>query len=204
MLDRLSLSLVSLPQSAYDLVLVLTDADRTRRESKKLLSREVFNRIATALKPGGRLQAQDGAYATSDDCERREAIFAGLVIDGDDMVKPLHQDTQSVPLRFGKNKDAKATTSAAGTGAVTLNIHGKRTNGTSKNTRSAGVSFVNFSGDYSSSEVNGEDSDDELVDENTLLDEEDMKRPIAQRKPLHLSSDMSFFVRHDSNTVFSP
>ena len=183
---------------------MLTDADRTRRESKKLLSREVFSRIATALKPGGKLQAQDGALAVDDEDQRREAIFAGLVVKGDSMVKPLHQDTQAVPLRFGKNRDAKATTSAAGTGVVTLNINGKRTNGPPELTQPAGVGFVDFSDDYGNPGVEGVDSDDELIDESTLLDEEEMKRPVVQRKLPHLFSGWLFVTRHSTESVLSP
>ena len=186
MLDRLSLSLVSLPPTTYDIVLVLTDADNTRHESKKLLSRDVLRRIVSALKRGGKLQSQDGKFAADDEEERREAIFAGLVVEGDDMMKPLHHDTQSVPLRFGKIKEARAATSAAGTGAVTLNINGKRISGPHNTEQPAGVGFVDFSDDLDTPEVDGEESDDELIDEDTLLDEEDMKRPVVQRKILRL------------------
>lgn len=38
MLDRLAASLVTLPPSTYDLVLILTDADGIRKESTQLLS----------------------------------------------------------------------------------------------------------------------------------------------------------------------
>src|SRR5277367_151668 len=42
MLDRLSLGLVSLPESTYDVIIILSDADGTRRESQNFLSRQVF------------------------------------------------------------------------------------------------------------------------------------------------------------------
>ena len=181
MLDRLSLSLASLPEATYDLILVLTDADNTRTESKKLLNSDVLSRIVQSLKPGGRLQSQDGNFATDDAEERREAIFAGLLVDGDDMVKPDHTATQSVPLRLGKNKSngGAAMTSAVGTGAVSLNLNGKRENGPPASTQPAGVGYVDFSDDLGTPEV---DDDDDLIDEDTLLDEEDLKRPVVQRK----------------------
>ena len=190
MLDRLSLSLVRLPQSTYDTILVLTDADNTRHESKKLLSREILSQIVTALKPGGKLQNQDGKFVADDDEEWKEAILAGLVVEGNDMMKPLHRDTQSVPLHFGK-KGAKAATSAVGTGAVTLNINGKRINGPQQTIQPAGVGFVDFSDDLDVPDEEGEGSDDELIDENTLLDDEDMKRPVVQRKLLPLFMSLS-------------
>lgn len=184
MLDRLSLSLVSLPEATYDMILILADADNTRTESKKLLNRNVLSRVVRSLKPGGRLKSQDGKFATGDAEERREAIFAGLLVEGDDMVKPDHTATQSVPLRLGKKKSngETATTSAIGTGAVSLNLNGKRRNGPPASMQPAGVGYVDFSDDLGTPE--DDDDDDDLIDEDTLLDEEDLKRPVVQRKSL--------------------
>ena len=182
MLDRLSLSLVTLPPTTYDLIMILMDEDNTRAESKKLLNVDLLSRIVKSLKPGGRIQSQNGKFGIEDEEERRQAIFAGLMIEGDDLVKPNQEATQSVPLRFGKKKNeggVAAVNSAAGTGAVTLNLNGKRKNGPPDSTQPAGVGFVDFSDDFSAPEV---DDDDELIDEDTLLDEEDLKRPVVQRK----------------------
>ena len=182
MLDRLSLSLVSLPPTTYDIILILTDADSTRAESKKLLNGDLLSRVVKSLKPGGKLRSQDGKYAIEDADERRNAIFAGLMLEGDDVVKPDHEGTQSVPLRFGKKKSeggAAAVTSAVGTGAVSLNLNGKRKNGPPDPTQPAGVGFIDFSDGFGESEV--DDDDDELIDEDTLLDEEDLKRTVVQR-----------------------
>ena len=182
MLDRLSLSLVSLPSTTYDIILILTDANNTRAESKRLLSGDLLSRIVKSLKPGGKIRSQDGKFAIEDADERRDAIFAGLIVEGGDVVKPDHEATQSVPLRFGKKKSeggAAATTSAAGTGAVSLNLNGKRKNGPPDSTQPAGVGFVDFSDDFGEPEM--DDDDDELIDEDTLLDEEDLKRPVVQR-----------------------
>lgn len=183
MLDRLSLSLVTLPESTYDIILILTDADNTRVESKKLLSGDLLLPIVKSLKPGGKIRSQDGTFATSDAEERREAIFAGLMVEGGgDVTKPNYEATQSVPLRFGKNKSeggAAALTCAAGTGAVSLNLNGKRKNGPPDATQPAGVVFVDFTDDFGDPEIDNDD--DELIDEDTLLDEEDLKRPVVQR-----------------------
>lgn len=182
MLDRLSLSLVSLPQSTYDMVLILLDADNTQTESRSLLTHDVLLRIVKALKPGGRLQSQDDKFALQGSEERTEAIFAGLVVDAKGLFKPNHESTQSVPLRFGKNNiegRAAAVTSATGTGAVSLNINGKRKNGPPDPAQPAGVGFVDFSDDFDP--ANESDESDELIDENTLLDGEDLSRPVIQR-----------------------
>ena len=208
MLDRLSLSLVSLPESTYDIILILLDADTTRAESQTLLTRNVLLRIVKALKPGGRLQSQDGKYASQDSEERREAIFAGLVIDANGLIKPSHDTSQTVPLRFGKKKNengATAFTSAVGTGAVSLNLNGKRKNGPPDPSQPAGVGFVDFSDDFDVPVDEADNDDDELIDENTLLDDDDFSRPIIQRKhpfllpppsPLILPLIPSFHLQH--------
>ena len=184
MLDRLSLSLVFLPEATYDVVLILADADNTRTESTKLLNRDLLSHIVRSLRPGGRLKSQNGNFATDSAEERREAIFAGLLVEGDDMVKPDLTATQSVPLRFGKNKSSgeTATTSAAGTGAVPLNHNGKRRNWPPNSIPPAGVGYIDFSDALETPEVDNDD--DDLIDEDTLLDEEDLKRPAVQRKSL--------------------
>ena len=200
MLDRLSLSLVQLPPSTYSTILILADADNTRTESKKLLTRKVLSCLVTALKPGGILRSQDGTFASEvETAERQDAILAGLIVSADGVTKPEYDTTATVPLRFGKNKPVEkaatngnglnggptttngsalggisSTTSPAGTGVVSLNLNGKRANGP------AGVGFVDFSDDFDAP-VEAEDSDDELIDENTLLDESDLMRPIIQR-----------------------
>ena len=185
MLDRLALSLVSLPEETYEIIFILSDANETRSESQHLLSRDLFNIIAKALRPGGKLRSQDGKFATEDEQERREAILAGLVMEGQDMVKPIYASTDSVPLRLGKKKtkgEASAVTSAVGTGAVSLNLSGKRKNGPQQSTNPHGVGFVDFDDDFGTPEI--DESDDELIDEDTLLDDYYIKVDVIQR--MHL------------------
>jgi hypothetical protein len=192
MLDRLAAGLVALPASTYDLILVLTDADGTRNESAQLLTRVVFGKVVEALKAGGKLQSQDGTFGkTSGSAEHTEAILAGLVAKGaDGMVKPDYSSSEAVPLRFGKKKDKASAVSDAGpivsTAAVPLN--GKRKSiDISTNGKPAGVGFVDFSDDFGEPMITGENDDDELIDEDTLLTEEDLKRPVVVRKsPNHL------------------
>jgi anamorsin len=187
MLDRLSLGLVSLPESTYATILLLSDPDGTRIESSRLLGRSVLGKLVRALKPGGGLKSQDGTYATDDvGEERREAILAGLVARGTDgMAKPDYSATEAVPLRINKKKNIPlASTSASSTSGLDAPPHalnGKRKNGAFKPVGPADVGFVGFGNDLGESTISIDD-DDELIDEDTLLDEEDMARPIVQRK----------------------
>jgi len=179
MLDRLSLGLVSLPESTYDLILVLTDADGTRKESQNLLSRDVLALLVKTLKPAGRLRSQDGQLGSNPGQERNEAILAGLVYEeGKDFYKPDYGAQVSIPLGLGKKKGvAQAAGGLNGTNSdsVSLPLKGKRKSGNITNGAQAGVGFVDFSDDLGQPEA---EFDDELIDEDTLLDEEDLKRPI--------------------------
>ncbi|KAK4227611.1 putative Anamorsin [Podospora fimiseda] len=171
MLDRLAANLVSLPAATYDLILVLTDPDGSRRaEAAPLLSsRDVWAKLVTALKAGGQLRSEDGSLSQGNSTEGKEAVFAGLVAGngGDGFVKPDYAEEEVVPLRFGlKKKTVNAD------GSVPLNLNKKP----AAPPTPSGVGFVDFSNDL---DLDAED-DDDVVDENTLLTEEDMYRAIQQ------------------------
>lgn len=183
MLDRLSAGLVALPSSTYDVILVLTDADGTRNESRQLLVRDVFSKMVQALKAGGKLQAQDGTFALDEGSERTEAILAGLVSNGSDgMVKPDYSANEAVPLKFGRKKTAAANAGPAVPAAVIPLASKRKSVEISQNSKPAGVGFVDFSDDFDDPMITGEDDDDELIDEDTLLTEDDLKNPIVVRK----------------------
>jgi anamorsin len=197
MLDRLAAGLVTLPPSTYDFVLVLTDTDGTCNESSTYLSRDVFSKMVQALKAGGKLQAQDGTFGqNSHSMEYTEAILAGLVANGaNGMLKPESSASEAVPLRFGKKKDKASAVSDAGPAVpiATTPLNGKRKSmDISQNGKPAGVGFVDFSDDFGDPMITGEDDDDELIDEDTLLTEEDLKRPVVVRKFLLSAGYMSY------------
>ncbi|GAM82851.1 hypothetical protein ANO11243_008370 [Dothideomycetidae sp. 11243] len=169
MLDRLSLGMVALPETTYDLILLLTDANGTRTESRKLLDRNVLNKLVRALKPGARIRSQDGGFAREAGAERTEAILAGLnVDDGEGATKPKAVEG-TVMLNFGRKANA-----AAGL---------KR--GLEAPHVPTGVVMVDPNDD---SGDDGFDDDyipsreellaDEQIDPDTLLTEEDRKKPI--------------------------
>lgn len=170
MLDRLAAGLVSLPAATYDLILVLTDADGSRHaEASTLLSRrDVWAQLVPAIKPGGRLASEDGRLGSTS-AEAREAVLAGLIssADGSGFTKPDYADEEAVPLRFGLKK--KTPAAAAPVPAPTP-----------APAAPAGVGFVvDFSDDL---DLDGEDddNDDALIDEDTLLGEDDLRRPVPQ------------------------
>ncbi|KAG9246443.1 Fe-S cluster assembly protein dre2 [Calycina marina] len=179
MLDRLSAGLVSLPNETYDLIIILTSNDGTRAESQPLLVREVFTRISQALKPGGKLKAQTGTFGQKANTnEYTESILAGLVADGDGVIKPDYSAQDAVPLRHLRRKDKPAAVSDAGPAVATTTIptiNGKRKSVDMSGGRSAGVGFVDFSDDFDNPIITG---DDDLIDEDTLLTEEDLNRPV--------------------------
>lgn len=158
MLDRLSAGVVPLPANTYNLILVLTDTDGSRRsEALRLLTRDVYTALVPAMKVGAVLQTQDKALDVS---EAMEAVLAGLVQTATGFEKPNYEQASAVPLKFGSKK---------------------------KNTAApAGIPVAGFT-------ANGDDRDDndELINEDSLLDEEDLTRPNMPRMfilPLHSSS----------------
>lgn len=159
MLDRLSAGVVSLPATTYDLVLILTDTDGTRRsEALKLLTRDVYTTLVPAMKAGAKLQTQDSALNASD---AMEAVLAGLVQSDNGFEKPNFDPSAAVPLKFGLKRKNKPTPPTAvpsiPTGlAAPMGIDSPATN-------------------------HDRDEDDELINEDTLLSEEDLTRPIMPR-----------------------
>ncbi|TKA37591.1 hypothetical protein B0A54_11549 [Friedmanniomyces endolithicus] len=212
MLDRLALGLINLPPATYDVVLLLTDVDGSRRESSRLLDRNVMGQLVAAMKVGGRLRAQDGGLgSTASGAEHTEAILAGLVEgeDGDGMMKPDSMaGAQTVKLSFGGKKKVNAVPL---NGAEAAPI-GKRksenistgngslatTNGGSVvRVSPAGVGFVDSNDDFDGGfdDGSGYDDDEEMeipddaeldraerINPDSLLSEEDRQRPIIVRK----------------------
>lgn len=180
MLDRIAAGLVNLPPATYDVILLLTDADGTTREAHKLLTRDVMNSIFGALKVGGLLKSQAGAFQGT---ERTEAILAGLTETADGMAKPEQAESVSIPLKFGKKRTLNGANGTNGTNgavgsvaSVPLNLGGRRDQ--PEPVKPVGVGFVDFSDDFDDPIITGED--DDLIDEDDLITEEDMARPVLQ------------------------
>ncbi|KAI8945243.1 cytokine-induced anti-apoptosis inhibitor 1, Fe-S biogenesis-domain-containing protein [Xylaria longipes] len=156
MLDRLSSGLVALPTSTYDLVVVLTGATGAwRGEATQILTRRVYDAVAGSMKPGAVLRAQDGPSLPE-----AEAILAGLVskVDGT-FVK--EEEEAPVLLRLGGKKKANGTTT---------NGHNSNGNGSIPIAKAKPVISL-----LPDDDLDGfDEDDDELIDEDTLLTEEDI------------------------------
>jgi len=61
-------------------------------------------------------------------------------------------------------------------------LNGKRKGVDMTQNKPTGVGFVDFSDDFGEPLIKGEDDDDELIDEDTLLTEEDLRRPVNIRQ----------------------
>jgi hypothetical protein len=170
MLDRLSVGLVTLPSSTYDLVLVLSDASSKLDESLTLMNRTVLGPVAESLKPSGRLQSQNGDNLEEPSLSK-EAVLAGLVSSHGGFEKPDYGDNDgAVTLKFGKKKTPPAPLAD---GSVPLNLKRKPVEATPKPVVPAGVGFIDLEDDL---------DDDDLIDEDTLMTEEDLARPIDIRE----------------------
>lgn len=168
MIDRLSAGLVNLPSATYDLVLVLADASSSLHEVLPLLTRSILGPIAESLRPKGRLQSQSGAELGQDAALAKEAVLAGLVASNGGFDKPDYGANEGVvSLKLGSKKKKLAVAAAPPAPVQTLEV---------KPVVPAGVGFVDFSDD-----LDADYDDDDLIDEDTLMTEDDLKRPINIR-----------------------
>ncbi|KAH8840604.1 electron carrier [Pyricularia oryzae] len=165
MLDRLAAGLTNLAPAAYDLVLVLASG------ADPLLSRrDVFARIADAMKPGAKLRSRDGSPL--DAAIAKEAILAGLVESAEGAYEKPAEEVAAVPLKFLKKKNK-------GEGGGPVQSPAAATQPTAPAPAAAakslpnGVVMVDLNDDF-------DVSDDEMIDEDELMTEEDLMRPIQQ------------------------
>ncbi|KAL8392532.1 hypothetical protein RB595_002646 [Gaeumannomyces hyphopodioides] len=179
MLDRLAAGLVTLAPASYDLVLVLSGADAVQRaEATALLARrDVFARVAAAMKPGAPLRARGGGGdADLDPAVAREAILAGLVEAADGsggFTKLEFEEGAAVPLRFGKNKN-KSKSKTNGEAAAAAAAAPAPAPPAAAKSLPSGVVMVDLNDDF------GVSDDDDVIDEDDLMNEEDLMRPIQQ------------------------
>lgn len=99
MLDRLAAGAVKLPEATYDLVVVLTDPNGARRsEAYQWLTRQLYDSLATSMKDGAILEAQDGPLPAT------EPTLAGLVKRKDGRFEKAEESAVQIRIGFGKKK----------------------------------------------------------------------------------------------------
>lgn len=184
MLDRLALDLVSLPSAGYDHILILADTDETFSESSKVLGRETLAKIVLSLKPGGRLRSLAKNHESFDNLYQTEAILAGLVKDKEGGFQKPDSVQQSVPLQLGRNRKGRGKGAKAAPSQPTAPPIIEDRNYGQTGPKPAGVGFVDFSDDFGQEIASSHQgySDDELIDEDDLLGDDDLGRPIVQRE----------------------
>ncbi|KAF2863964.1 DUF689-domain-containing protein [Piedraia hortae CBS 480.64] len=166
MLDRLAMGLVALPAATYDLVLLLTGVG-------DVLDRRVMEMVVKSMRPLGKLRCNEREMQSQ---ERTEAILAGLESDPEEgMVKPNAVEAQTVKLNFRR----KANASAVPANAVE-EVNGARTNRGMPLAQAGVPNGVGFDDGEDELEIPDEEEllKAEAIDPNTLLTEEDRKRPI--------------------------
>jgi hypothetical protein len=157
MLDRLAAGLINLPSQTYSQILVLTDA-ADAHAALQLLDRNVFAALVPAMKVGAVLRAQSEGNASFGQAQVREAVLAGLVQKDGGFEKVMEEEEEvAIPIKFGAKKKQNGG-AVNGDGSVSLK---KRT-----------VTI----------DLDDAGDDDDIIDEDTLLTDADLKRPIVQRK----------------------
>ena len=136
------------------------------------IKKDVMLKLVASTRAGGKISRQNGTFGTMA-AERTEALLAGLLDDGTGgMVKPSFAATDAIPLKLARGKgDAFAT---APTNMLATDNNNK--------SLTEGVGYVDFGDDLEADLESGDDDDDELIDENELLTEEDLTRPVVQRE----------------------
>lgn len=184
MLDRLSAGLVNLPADAYDLVLLLGGGGGGSEPADAFLDRALLTMVHDALRAGGRIEAQGGAGIGP--ALDKEFVLAGLVRSGAGFAKPDYGAETVVPLKLRRKKKLQVAVDSddavpqlvaaeeqrkaqeAAAAAAAAQEQAKKV--------PAGVGFVTLD------DLDADD-DDDLIDEDTLLTAQDLKRPLNIRKP---------------------
>lgn len=120
-------------------------------ETASLLNRNVLGSVHDALKPGGRIEGD-----VLSNVGEKEFVLAGLVSSGNGFSRPNYEEV-AVPLKLRRKKKEEKP--------APPKVEEKKV--------PAGVGFVSLD------DLDGED--DELIDEATLLSEEDLKKPLNIR-----------------------
>ena len=171
MMDRVATGAALLSKSLYQNVVILRHDHIHAVDDSFELGNNVLDRVVASMKPQASLISLNKVYGSAESgADRREAVLAGLIYTpGVGFVKPSTEEVQAVPLNFRRKK---ATLPADAASKVTTPPSpGLKRKSESIPHLPAGVGLV--SGD--------QDSDEELIDEDDLLDEEEKAAGVVQR-----------------------
>ncbi|KAI5803483.1 cytokine-induced anti-apoptosis inhibitor 1, Fe-S biogenesis-domain-containing protein [Peziza echinospora] len=189
MLDRLSIpGLVALPQSAYTTAVLLSNptTPHTRSSIDKVSAEKVFG----ALAPGGKFVTEEKEFGAEGRQERLELLIGGFLVEEDAaegtryFQKPAYASNGSAapvmllrkrkqqPQQGGENGASTTTTTITNGAAASAEVKPAASIALQKSqpvvaavpAKPNGVGFIDFSDDLG-------DDDDELIDEDTLLDD---------------------------------
>jgi len=152
-----------------------------------------LQKVTASMTPGSRWIAQNSDALKQ--INRLQVVLAGLVVseesDGIAFSKPEYTSAAAVPLRFGrkkndgaaavsltngKRKSVEMSSSPAPAAAPPLVSNGNSNGSKAKEWK---VGFVDM-GDDLDEDFGEDDDDEELIDENTLLDDSDLAMPVQQ------------------------
>ncbi|KAH6840712.1 cytokine-induced anti-apoptosis inhibitor 1, Fe-S biogenesis-domain-containing protein [Chaetomium sp. MPI-CAGE-AT-0009] len=180
--DRLAALFATHPRATTDLQML--DRLAAGLAAALLAGRAAWARLVPAVRAGGRVASEDGWFGEASSSGvvegegeagvKREAVLAGLVAGAEGFVKPEYAEEEVVPLRFGLGK--KKAAAAAAAAAASAGRKEEVPPAVVAAPAPAGVGFVDFSDDL---DLDVED-DEDVIDEDTLLTEEDLWRPIQQ------------------------
>lgn len=165
MLDRLSLSLSTLPDDTYSEILLLLGEDDQSNTS--IIPAEVVKKVFKAMRAGGRWKLAGGGGWVREGQEKVKFLLEGFVVEaGGEVVKPDFGGVKEVKLGLRR-------TGGAGGGKVVRPVVAKPVvaRPVEKRPVAATVGFVN--GDEEE-----EESDDELIDEDELMADESLATPV--------------------------
>ena len=210
MLDRIGAGQADLRANNFAVaVIIVADLEDVAAVKALLLQEAVWAALYPALRPGAELRLEQPHTAifgaVESDWMRQiiaggadtQAILAGFTVEGGQVRKPMPDTFAAVPLLRANGAGAAIENGMHGSSGTTT---AKVPNGSAP----VGVGFV--SGEDGAVTLDEDDDDDELIDEDTLLDEEDLAGTFSQRKlpsPL-LSLHTPVIMNVPTDPVFQP
>ncbi|EPS44015.1 hypothetical protein H072_1983 [Dactylellina haptotyla CBS 200.50] len=180
MLDRITMGLVNLPADTYATVILLSDPSSTK--SQLDIDTKALQKVTASMAPGSRWIAQNDEALKH--INRLNVVLAGLVVSEEaegaiSFTKPDYGKAAAVPLRLGKRKNKTSEDIVTPGDTIQISSNESASAGEkAKGIKVYNVGYVDLGDDLDADF--GEDDDDDLIDENTLLGDSDLAMPVQQ------------------------